>query len=203
MKISNVNNLSDARYCAGMYVNLLGFSLEEQDEYYVPPTQFKEITDWLSGLQYVAEFKTSHPDNILNTLKQYAHFDLIQIEEFAHLQMLYHTNYPLIYKAEIDSDKDLDTLINLSPTFREHNILLNLETNMGYGLSPSHIGLLKDLASRCEVLLGFGFDENNVEKVISETRVKGISMRGGHEIKPGIKDFDELADILEVLEVED
>ena len=29
IKVSNINNLSDARYCAGMGVEMLGFSMDE------------------------------------------------------------------------------------------------------------------------------------------------------------------------------
>jgi len=40
-------------------------------------------------------------------------------------------------------------------------------------------------------------------ELVEETGVKGIEMEGGEEIKPGLKDFDELAEILEALEIED
>jgi phosphoribosylanthranilate isomerase len=64
VKVSTVNNLSDARYCAGMYVNWLGFNLEESSPDYLSPEKFTEITEWLSGLEYVGEFENSHPDTI-------------------------------------------------------------------------------------------------------------------------------------------
>lgn len=203
VKISNVNNLSDARYCSGMYVNLIGFSLEENNEYYVSPDQFKEITDWLSGLKYVAEFRESHPENILKTLSDYIGFDLIQFEEFAHLQMLYNSGYPLIYKAMVTSDSDLESLQELAGTLAEHKIILNLESDHNLPLNPQILKAIKELGSKCEVLLGFGFDSDNIIEILQDTQVTGISMKGGHEIKPGIKDFDELADILEALEIED
>ena len=46
---------------------------------------------------------------------------------------------------------------------------------------------------------------SNVEAHIPKntSKVKGISLKGGEEIRPGYKDFDELADILEALEIED
>ncbi len=203
VKISNVNNLSDARYCSGMYVNLMGFSLEENNEYHVSPDQFKEITDWLSGLKYVAEFRESHPENILKTMSDYNGFDMIQIEEFAHLQMLYNSGYPLIYKVMVTSHSDLEALQELAGNLAEHKIILNLESDQNLTLNPQRLNAIKELSSKCQVLLGFGFDSDNISEILQETQVTGISMKGGHEIKPGIKDFDELADILEALEIDD
>lgn len=62
VKISTVNNLSDARYCAGMYVNLMGFNLEEGNKDYMAPEKYQELTDWLSGLEYVGSLISSISD---------------------------------------------------------------------------------------------------------------------------------------------
>ncbi|WP_439482293.1 phosphoribosylanthranilate isomerase [Cyclobacterium plantarum] len=203
VKISNVNNLSDARYCAGMYVNLMGFSLEENSEYYVSPTAFKEITDWLSGLKYVAEFRISHPDQILETLQQYEGFDYIQVKEKFHLQLLQNTGYGLIYNYTIQEDENWEDILSFSKSLATQQVMLNLEAGGSRQLHKEEWNHIKKLSESCDVLLGFGFDENNVEEILNYTGVRGISMKGGHEISPGIKDFDELADILEALEVED
>lgn len=203
VKISNVNNLSDARYCSGMYVDLMGFSLENENEYFVSPTAFKEITDWLSGLEYVAEFSNSHPAQILETLTHYEGFSYIQIEEKLHLPMLKNSSYSLILKRTIDKEADLDELIEYAVSLKENNVILNLEANKALEISPAIQDKLKSIAERCDLLLGFGFDEQNIEQLLDQTLIKGISMKAGHEIRPGIKDFDELADILETLEIED
>lgn len=203
VKISNVNNLSDARYCAGMYVNLMGFCLEENSEYYVSPVEFKEITGWLSGLQYVAEFNLSHPDQILEVLREYEGFEWIQITEKHHLQMLENSGFGLIYSHTIKENEDWDDILTFSKSLGEHEIILNLEAQTGGSVGEKEIKMIAQLASNCEVLLGFGFDANTINSLLEATGIKGISMKGGHEISPGVKDFDELADILEALEVEE
>ena len=45
--------------------------------------------------------------------------------------------------------------------------------------------------------------KENVNQIIDEYPIKGISLKGGDEIKPGLRDYDELADILEAIEIED
>ncbi|MEX2592784.1 MAG: phosphoribosylanthranilate isomerase [Anditalea sp.] len=202
VKISNVNNLSDARYCAGMYVHLMGFNLEEHNRNYLSPDKFKEITEWLSGLKYVGEFENSHPDNILEIVKSYKEIDYIQIREEAHLQMLVNTRYNLILKQQIRDAKDIQHLIAIAPSLKENNVVLLLESD-NQTLQPEFIQLLKDLAERTPVLLGFGINADTVEDVLEQTKIKGIALNGGDEIKPGFKDFDGLADILEILELDE
>jgi len=41
---------------------------------------------------------------------------------------------------------------------------------------------------------------SNVESLFEELPLAGIALKGGDEIRAGYKDYDELADILELLE---
>ncbi len=59
------------------------------------------------------------------------------------------------------------------------------------------------ISDKTSVILGSGISEFNVKSLVSSLNLYGIALEGGEEIKPGLKDFDELADILEELEVED
>ncbi|WP_291784911.1 phosphoribosylanthranilate isomerase [Cecembia sp.] len=202
VKISAVNNLSDARYCSGMQVNLMGFDLEENSKNFTTSEKFKEITDWLSGVRFVAEFEFSHPENILETLKSYGGFEFIQIKEEIHLKMLVNTEYGIILKTNIKSAGDIKELTAKADSYREHGVVLLLHSD-NVELTKEVQAELKALAEKCSVLVGFGFHTGNILELIDQTGIKGIEMEGGDEIKPGLKDFDELADILELLEIED
>jgi phosphoribosylanthranilate isomerase len=202
VKISSVNNLSDARYCSGMQVNLMGFNVEESNKNYTSPEKFKEITAWLSGLEFVAEFENSHPERILTLLKDYPDIHYLQIEEEFHLKMLVNTGFGLILKKQIGNPEDLEDLIKKAPFYKNNDVTLLLVSEI-----PAIDGQMKEkiktLAQACQVLLGFGLSAETVVGLMEETGVKGIEMEGGEEIKPGLKDFDELAEILEALEIED
>ena len=202
VKISNINNLSDARYCAGMYVNLMGFSLEENNKNFISPEKFKEITDWLSGLEYVAEFEESHPDTILEIVKEYPAINYLEIQEEIHLKMLVNSSFGLILKCKVEDLDTIDDLISKSKSYADFGVTLHLVSDT-LELDEAISSKIKELAEKCQVLLGFGLDAATIDDVLVSTKVKGISLEGGDEIKPGLKDFDELADILEVLELED
>jgi phosphoribosylanthranilate isomerase len=185
-----------------MYVNLLGFSLEKTSENFVSPEKFKEITDWLSGLEYVAEFNFSHPESMLAQLQDYPGIQYIEPTEEIHLGMLANTNYGLILRKQVNHLDALEELISKSATYKENEITLLLVSDT-LELDQNTISKIKSLAKQCQILLGFGLEASSVEKTAEVTGVKGIALQGGEEIKPGLKDFDELADILEVLEEED
>jgi phosphoribosylanthranilate isomerase len=202
VKISSVNNLSDARYCSGMQVNLMGFSLEENNKNFTSPEKFKEITDWLSGVSFVAEFEFSHPENILETLKFYEGFEFVQIKQEIHLKMLINSGYGIILKQEVESIEDIKNFHTKAESYEQLGVVLLLHSK-GLELNGDVKEEIQKLAEKCAVLVGFGFNAENVLDLIENTAVKGIEMEGGDEIKPGLKDFDELADILEVLEIED
>lgn len=201
VKISAINNLSDARYCAGMYVNLMGFNLEDHQPNYISPEKFEEITGWLSGLEYVGEFETMHPNAILETLESYSEIKYIEIQEEIHLKMLVNSSYRLILKQNIKELDDLGDLIAKSPSYSDHEITLHLVSE-SLQLDELVLEKIKILAGKCKVLLGFGLEANSIEQVIEKTGINGISLQGGDEIKPGLKDFDDLADILEALEID-
>ena len=59
-----------------------------------------------------------------------------------------------------------------------------------------------ELSNEYPVILGFGINEQNAHSIAKELGLAGISLAGSSEIRPGFKDYDELADILEVLEVD-
>ena len=73
----------------------------------------------------------------------------------------------------------------------------------GQNLDADALKILKDFSKKHSVLLGFGINKKNIKDLLSKTHIKGIELKGGSEISPGLKDFDDLADILEILEMEE
>lgn len=202
VKISSVNNLSDARYCAGMQINLMGFNLEENNKNYISPEKFKEITDWLSGVKFVAEFDSSTPEKIFAKLKSYEGFHFIQIQDDLHLDIFANSGYSLILHKEVQNQNDLEELSKKSALYNQYGAIILLTSGI-LEMDDAMKEKLKELSSHCEILLGFGLDSNNVIDLIDNSGIKGIAMEGGDEIKPGLKDFDDLAEILEKLEIQD
>ncbi|WP_075351046.1 phosphoribosylanthranilate isomerase [Algoriphagus marinus] len=200
VKISGITNLSDARYCAGMYVDLLGFSLEKDADRYVSPTQFKEITGWISGVEFVGEFETYTESQILDTLKEYPEIKWIEHDRLDPLLSFEGRGFRLIYKMNLEEVYRMEQ--DVAEKLSESGIIFHV-TSKDQHLSKDDLEAVKKLSTYCKVILGADISAKNVSTLVKELNLKGIALTGGDEIKPGLKDFNELADILEALEVEE
>ena len=59
---------------------------------------------------------------------------------------------------------------------------------------------LKEYSFKYAIVLDFGITAENVSELLEEMQIRGIALKGSNEIRPGYKDYDELSEILEVLE---
>ncbi len=192
VKVSGVNNLSDARYCAGMGVDLLGFVMDEDHPDFLPPEKFKEICEWLSGVDYVGEFHASSLDYVIKTVSE-NNLGIVQVNNLDFLNTLTTSNLTVILKWPLEDLNDLP--YNLEVDF--------LMIHADHMPSTDELELIKSRTGRTKVILDTSISESNVDELLRQTGAYGIGLTAGHEIRPGYKDYDELADILELLEIED
>ena len=101
VKVSAIENLSDARYCAGMGVEWLGFSMTD-----VPLDKFNEIRNWLSGVQIVGEAFNCSEDQIITLCESYQP-DVLEISSSTHLEKIKHLTFG-IHLITLEVSKNLD-----------------------------------------------------------------------------------------------
>lgn len=200
VKINHVTNLTDARYCSGMMVNLLGFSLDPNSPNFVSSEEYKEITGWVSGVEFVAEFSWNPDLDIVASLKEYPEIAWVEYNRLEDLKKLEDQGYSLIYRVHLNEVKHLE--VQISNLLSNSDILIHIQTENDE-LSESDKQSILRLSDKCKVLLGSGVKEENVLSTLKELHLYGISLNGGKEIKAGLRDFDQMADILEKLEIED
>jgi phosphoribosylanthranilate isomerase len=200
VKINRITNLTDARFCAGMNVDVMGFSLESDEPNFLTPTQFKEITGWISGIEFAAEFKNASSDEIKGILENYSNITWIESQNLETLLGLGETGMQLIYKQKIDDEGTWqeNTLKKLKGLEISVHLISQTET-----FTQKKLDLIDSISSYCKVILGFGITPETAENILSTHAISGFALDSGDEIKPGLRDFDKLADILEILEVEE
>ncbi len=205
VKISEVTNLSDARYCAGMGVNLIGFCLDPTNPKAVTPEQFTEITGWISGVKLVGEFFESSALVIKELLETYE-VDYLQINKIEELEYLSSVDIPVILNIDVSALEEPKHLIK-SVEENADKVAYFLLTKSGEESEEEafdkFLPEIVHISSDNPILLGFAINAENALSRVQETGMTGIALQGGDEIKPGFKDFGELADILEALEVDD
>lgn len=205
VKISNVTNLSDARYCAGMGVDMLGFSMDADQPDYVAPGRFADIKGWVAGVQIVGETTATDPDVIEQLLETYQP-DLLQVDEPALIPYLStlgssDKRLALILRANL-SQLTLEQLETLLPTAAAGAEYVLIESAVPVHIDDDLRATFRRLAARYPILLGVGITAQNVHDLLADLPVQGIALVGSNEERPGNKEFGELMDILEAIEEE-
>ena len=199
VKINRITNLTDARYCSGMYVDILGFCLEEGSAQYVSPTQFQEITGWISGIDYAGEFSDLDAYSIEKLLADYPSLTWIESEDLDTLVQLKPLGKNLIYRVKLE---ELEPLLSKIELLQEHEITL-LVTSSNESITIDNESIINNFSNQLKLFLGAGITPANANSLCELPGLYGFALDGGDEIKPGLRDFDQLAAILESLELED
>lgn len=199
VKVGNISNLSDARYCAGMGVDYLGFCVDHYDPNYIDAENFKNIKNWVVGPKIIGEFSTNKSDYIRDNFRNYS-LDMLEVSYPEVISEITDIKIPKILRIDVSSYPDMDSIEERLEAFSDQVAFFILERS---GDSRDSLSTALSLASRYKILLGFDIDEKTVSQLILPSNIYGISMHGGSEIQPGFKDYDDLADILEILEKDD
>ncbi len=197
VKVSDVSNLSDARYCAGMGVEYIGFSMDT-----LPFEKYKEMRGWLAGVQVVGETKCTDLAAIQSLVAVYLpevlEVDLSSGATLLDLAALQRLALPIIAKVDF-ATANLPALFQTTAAYVEYFVLYNSEAT---DLDESVLALLETWSAQYPILLGFGIEAEEVAGILDNTALKGIALRGGEEIRPGFADMSHLMDVLEAIEEE-
>lgn len=183
VKAGNITNLSDARYCAGMGVDWLGFPADV-----VNPVTFKEITDWVTGPDYVLELSETTE---IDSIRDYP----VSIVEISLNQLHLIDQVPVVKWMVRLSLSEWNTIKNELLTYRDKIIYLILDSD------GNDLNILSGIAPQFNLLLNQS-DANSISNLLT-LPIHGLNIVGEDELKPGLKDFEKLSSILEELEVAD
>lgn len=189
VKVGNITNLSDARYCAGMGVDLLGFSIGSNDKQ-VSLEVFLEIANWVAGPKFVFECTDSVDDELLEKVTQLPAIHHVQL---TYAQLLQYQK-GLANKGAILEIKSSDwLLVQHELKVLPVTYLLLKDDNF-----PDWEAI-KEINKEFPVLIHYSSIPNDVD--IDHLPIAGIVLAGSEEDRPGQKDYDHLSTVLESLEV--
>ncbi len=193
VKVGNITNLSDARYCAGMNVDMLGFKISEVDGQGISPVKFKEIINWISGPEFIWE----RPEGLNDKLQIENEIQLVEIP----VSKISETNHDASYKFIVNIEAN-DWPSNRKELLDRKNQISYLLLTDSSRLSTGQFkNLVTEIAADFPVLLGVEIDQQLLDDYLSWP-IAGIALNGSEETSPGIKDYDHLSAILEKLEVD-
>ena len=195
VKIRGVNNLSDARYCSGMMVNVIGFNLDTNQKDGVSINSFKAITKWIQGPKIAGEFDDMELELIRNYLTR-IELDIIETSNPSFLAPLLDTGKEIYLKINLDSMADEKALFNkIKKGQIAHKIVI---CSSGKSI---HKKPLKNLTNHIkkdkQIINGFNLDLNQINFW------PAIEIIASPEDKTGFKDYGEIMDILEHINEEE
>lgn len=172
--VNKITSLSEARYCAGMGVQYLGFQPAVIDS-----KTFQDITGWVMGPSFFLDI--SEEKVIPPYLSDYD-FDYLLIREDQANHFIDKINYKLLIKKIV---------LFGSTNGMNHSQAFNVVENW----------TLEDLQKAPNNTIAIVSDTQNLFDIISFP-IAGILLEGSREAKPGIMEYDHISSILEMLEEE-
>ncbi len=206
--VRGINNLSDARYCAGMGADGLIFTLDPALPGALPPAEARELSGWVAGVELIGEFG---PDADL--------FQLLEVATACQLSRVLLPEAPLFIPGlhqplpfPVLRETDLFTALqaqldpDLAHELRSADfaapgsaLLLNLPATDDLA---AWLPQLAALARQFPLWLGGALAADALPALLAAVQPAGLVLQGGHELKPGLRDFTELEALFEALEVE-
>lgn len=169
--VKEINNLSDARYCAGMGVNYICFDLNPDSSNFLASEKIKEIKNWLVGISCGVDLSG---------------LSIIDVELLKELEM----DFVVVNPTQLNSlDSSVNYFVNetLENSEGKNCILHNIKENQ-YDLVPSNSFVENQ------------WNQNTISQLMEKKHEFGIVLYGGQEARPGFSDYGDLMDILELLE---
>ena len=189
---SSITNLTDARYFAAWEVSWLGFCFDESSESHITPQAMYAMKEWVDGVQFLGEFQGTDAANILDHVEKLG-LDAVQVDELTGLDVLMELEDVLVFKEiNITADSDQDFIANLLEQFAPYcaHFIFKIENQL-----PKWVAELAETYS-------LWIEGNIPTQEAIDSKFQGICLKGGMEEKVGLKSFDELDEVFEVLEVQ-
>lgn len=182
--VSRITNLSDARYCAGMGADFLGFVIDPSDPDYVSPESYQQLVGWIAGPERVVELgAAAFQEEAIREqyAPQYLHVAAGRLSDCPV------STWKLIVELPYDSLGQMGSIIQRRP-----DVAFVLVADLDRRVPP---GLLHDLP----VLAGMDPLKGPSLAHLEKTGAAGIVLQGSRETAPGLKDYDHLSQVLEEL----
>ncbi len=196
LKICGITSLNDAIACADLGVDYLGFNFFSGSQRYIYPQRARSIVQNLSQkTKSVAILVRPKLSEVMDIIKQTG-VDLVQIIEPLDFKDFYQIPVPVIITKRINEDNSEDYHLNGASM-----ILLDTYTKNELGGSGKTFdwSLIPESIPRERLVLAGGITTLNVEEALIKVKPAVIDVASGAEIKPGIKDFEKVKRLVEII----
>jgi len=190
--IRGINNLSDARYCAGMGADKLTFILDPALPGHLNTKAVKELAGWIAGVELIGEFDQLSPFEI-NAIAAECALDAILLRHPRSTEELAEIAPPVYIELSPES---------AAGAHNQPTSVVGIIVELPKEVSAETLTALRSLSKRQPLWLGPGLDPARAQHLIQQLELAGLVFPSGNEVKPGLRDFDQLEAVFEALETE-
>ena len=190
--IRGINNLSDARYCAGMGADKLTFILDPALPGHLDTKTVKELAGWIAGVELIGEFDRLSAADI-NAIAADCALDAVLLRSPRTAEELAEIAPPVYVELAADNAAIAQSL---------PGSLLGLVVELPSSVSSETLTKLGKIASQRPLWLGPDLLPDRARDLASQLPLAGLVFQSGDEVKPGLRDFDQLEAVFEALETE-
>ena len=207
IKANCINNLTDARYFSARGAEWLTYDMDKESTDYLEPPKLMAITGWVEGPMTVAKFQKQTVQEI-KKLKKLIDFDVAEmgmnysIEDIMGLEGIKVQKTIVItpgLRVE-DLEEEMEPFKGLVDCFILDFQKYKMSWNEIFNDPPFSITTLKEFCKNNNVILDIPFEAKETEEILNEMKPYGLCVAGGVEEKVGMKSYDELDDVFDLLE---
>ena len=205
VKTCGTTNLADARYCASLGADYLGFIQHKPSPRYVEPDLARDIIEWVEGPRSVGVF-VDEPADEVNRISDIAGFDLVQLHGSQSPEYCGMIERPIIKVIRVRADDTSESLLSVMANFESCVSTFLLDTYVadlpgGTGRS-FRWPIAREAARQYPVFLAGGLTPENVSEAIAKVAPVGVDVVSGIEEVPGRKDFEAVDRFFDALAAE-
>ncbi len=200
--VRGINNLSDARYCAGMGAQGLIFTLDANLPGAVDAATARELAGWVAGVDIIGEFGHVAGAEINRLVEECGltgvllslHRDRQAWPEGLAVPAVIEVPMAIVLKQSLLEA----TIADLAAAFPQGFALFTTPPHP----YPADYAYWHDLARQAPLWLAGPPDPTEAADLAEQVHPAGLILAGGNELKPGLRDFTELEAVFEALEEE-
>ncbi len=194
IKASGITNLTDARYFAAKEADFLGFNLEENTPGYLDPMYMKAIREWVEGPQIVGEFSRASTAYIREAAAFFG-LDAVQVQAERYAGALPELTGLSVILA-IENKNNNSAMEQLLAAAAPHVAYFRIDFTQ---FRPNDGAFWQQMAATYPILLHSDASAETLSAWLTAIQPAGISLSGGEEEKVGVKSFDAVEEIFEML----
>ncbi len=187
-----ITTLTDARYFAAREVDFLAFRIEEQMDGFIDPMNVKAIKEWVQGPAILGEFQNFGPVAVRETVA------------FLGLDgAVVGANFSTKSIFDLAGIRVFREILEKNPAKLAAQLAVEKEMVEAFLVVADQIptDFLGELAAQFPMFIKTSAQPEDVPKILAVLKPAGLIFTGGDEEKTGLRSFEEIEAVFELLEI--